>query len=160
MLDGLDVFWRTRSWSDMSALPAERLARVLPYIRTWAEGAQGASGLEVYRGFSQVYEMRVAATRACDQFDYVLSPTAPMPAYAAELPGPTNDPQRPFEHIGFTVAFNMSDQPAISVNCGFTDDGLPIGLQIIGRRFDDLGVLQLAEAWEAMRPPSPAWPVF
>ena len=118
MLDGLDTFWRTRSWADLSTLPQARLDSVLPYIRTWAEGAAGASGLDVYRGFSQIYEMRVAAIRACQRFDFVLSPTAPMPAYAAELPGPTNDPQRPFEHIGFTVAFNMSDQPAVSINCG------------------------------------------
>ncbi len=54
-------------------------------------------------------------------------------------------------HIGFTVAFNMSEQPAASINCGYSDEGLPIGLQIIGRRFDDLGVLAVAAAFEAMR---------
>ena len=58
----------------------------------------------------------------------------------------------PFPHIGFTVAFNMCEQPAASINCGYDSDGLPIGLQIIGRRFDDLGVLQVARAFEAMRP--------
>jgi len=61
-----------------------------------------------------------------------------------ELPSPTNDPLRPLEHIGFTVPFNMSEQPAASINCGYTTSGLPIGLQIAGRRFDDLGVLQVA----------------
>ena len=45
----------------------------------------------------------------------------------------------------------MSEQPAASINCGYSDDGLPIGLQIIGRRFDDLGVLGLAGAFENMR---------
>ena len=57
-------------------------------------------------------------------------------------------PLNPFPHIGFTVAFNMSEQPAVSVNCGFDDDGLPIGLQIVGRRFDDVGVLAVARAYE------------
>jgi Asp-tRNA(Asn)/Glu-tRNA(Gln) amidotransferase A subunit family amidase len=60
------------------------------------------------------------------------------------------------EHIGFTLPFNMSEQPAISVPCahvrGGPADGAPIGLQIIGRRHDDLGVLRLARAWERLRP--------
>ena len=56
---------------------------------------------------------------------------------------PTNDPARPLDHIAFTVPYNMSEQPAASINCGYTEDGLPIGLQIAGRRFDDVGVLQI-----------------
>ena len=59
----------------------------------------------------------VATVQACNAFDYVLSPTSPVPAFAAELPSPTNDPLRPLEHIGFTVPFNMSEQPAASINC-------------------------------------------
>ncbi len=55
-------------------------------------------------------------------FDYVLCPIAPIPAFAAELPCPTNDPARPFEHIAFTVPFNMSEQPAASINCGYIRD--------------------------------------
>ena len=69
------------------------------------------------------------------------------------------DPLRAMEHIAFTLPFNMSEQPAASVDCGRTAGGLPIGLQIAGRRFDDLGVLRLARAWELMRPPPPAWPL-
>ena len=82
-----------------------------------------------------------------------------MTAFAAELPCPTNDSARPFEHIAYTLAFNMSEQPAASVNAGYSAAGLPIGLQIIGRRFDDLGVLQMSRAWEQMRPPQRPWPV-
>ncbi|MBX5473026.1 MAG: hypothetical protein IRZ23_11255, partial [Acetobacteraceae bacterium] len=96
---------------------------------------------------------------ASQGFDFILSPTAPLPAFAAELPSPTNDPDRPFEHIAFTVPFNMSGQPAISLNCGYTAEGLPIGLQIVGRRFDDLGVLQMARAYEQLRPAQRPWPV-
>ncbi|HWK46687.1 MAG TPA: amidase [Stellaceae bacterium] len=160
MLIGLDKFWRTRSWSDIGALPAERRATVLPFIREWAEGGADLSGLEVYRGFSQIIEMRVAALAACQPYDFVLSPTSPIAAFPAELASPTDDVARPLEHIGFTVAFNMSEQPAVSVNCGYTATGLPIGLQIIGARFDDLGVLQMAKAYEGMRPAQKAWPSF
>ena len=53
----------------------------------------------------------------------------------------------------------MSEQPAVSINCGYSDDGLPIGLQIIGCRFDDLGVLGLASAFENIRASETrAWP--
>ena len=158
MLDGMDDFWRTRSWLDICALPEDRRATVLPFIVDWARGGAGLSGERVFRGQSQMGAMREAAVRACAPFDFVLSPTAPIPAYAAELPCPTNDPTRPFEHIAFTLPFNMSEQPAASINCGYTTAGLPIGLQIIGARHDDLGVLQIARAWEQLRPAQRPWP--
>jgi aspartyl-tRNA(Asn)/glutamyl-tRNA(Gln) amidotransferase subunit A len=158
MADGMDDFWRTRSWLDISALPEARRAKVLPFIVEWARGGAGLSGERVFRGYSQMAAMRDAAVRACSTFDVLLSPTAPIPAFAAELPCPTNDPAQPFEHIAFTLPFNMSEQPAASINCGYTSGGLPIGLQIAGKRHDDLGVLQVARAWELLRPAQHAWP--
>jgi aspartyl-tRNA(Asn)/glutamyl-tRNA(Gln) amidotransferase subunit A len=158
MADGMDDFWRTRSWLDISALPEARRAKVLPFIVEWARGGAGLSGERVFRGYSQMAAMRDAAVRACSTFDVLLSPTAPIPAFAAELPCPTNDPAQPFEHIAFTLPFNMSEQPAASINCGYTSGGLPIGLQIAGKRHDDLGVLQVARAWELLRPAQRAWP--
>ena len=52
----------------------------------------------------------------------------------------------------------MSEQPAASINCGYTGAGLPIGLQIVGQRFDDLGVLQVSRAFELMRGGQRPWP--
>jgi aspartyl-tRNA(Asn)/glutamyl-tRNA(Gln) amidotransferase subunit A len=151
MLDGVDHFWRTRALVDIMALSPSKRAAVLPFIREWAESASGFSGEHVFRGFSQIPTMRKAAIAATAPFDCVLSPTAPMTAFPAEWPSPSRDPLHPLPQIGFTVAFNMSEQPAASVNCGYDSDGLPIGLQIVGRRFDDLGVLAIARAFEAMR---------
>jgi len=147
-----------RSLVDINALPAERRAKVLPYIRAWAESAAGFGGEHVFRAFSQFHATRVAAVSACARFDYVISPVAPNLAAAAEWPSPTNDPLRPLEHIGFTVPFNMSEQPAASINCGYTNAGMPIGLQIAGHRFDDLGVLRVSRAFEQVRGPQLAWP--
>lgn len=158
MLDGMDHFWRMRSYTDLQALPEAQRAKVLPYIRAWAESAAGMTGTQVFQASQQFHTTRVATVKACSGFDYVLSPVAPMPAFAAERPSPTNDPLRPLEHIGFTVPFNMSEQPAASVNCGYTASGLPIGLQIAGARFDDLGVLQVAHAFEQIRGPQRPWP--
>ena len=158
MLDGMDHFWRMRSHLDLRGLPPEARARVLPYIQQWADSAAGLGGEAVFRAVHQFHLTRVAAVNACRPFDYVISPVSPVPAFPAELPSPTNDPLRPLEHIGFTVPFNMSEQPAASIDCGSTDDGMPVGLQIIGRRFDDLGVLQVARAFELIRGPQRAWP--
>ena len=151
MLDGLDRFWRMRAFIDFRATPPERRQKILPFIRAWGESAAGFDGETVFHGFSQMLAMRQAAVAATLPYDFVISPTAPIIAFAAELASPSEDPLDPFPHIGFTVAFNMSEQPAASINCGYSDEGLPIGLQIIGRRFDDLGVLAVAAAFEAMR---------
>lgn len=158
MIDGLDRFWRMRSWLDIEALPAERRAKVLPYIRAWTAGGATIGAAELFHGHAQMAALRDAAVAACQPFDFVLSPVSPVPAFAAELASPLNDPERPFEHIAFTLPYNMSEQPAATVNCGYTAAGLPIGLQVIGHRFDDLGVLQVCAAFEQMRPAQRAWP--
>ncbi|WP_313081971.1 amidase [Pulveribacter sp.] len=158
MLDGMDHFWRMRSYMDLRTLAPQQQARVLPFIRDWAMSAAALDGPQVYEASQQFHATRVATVRACAPFDYVLSPVAPITAFTAELPSPTNDPLRPLEHIAFTVPFNMSEQPAASVNCGYSGAGLPIGLQIAGQRFDDLGVLRVAHAYEQLRGPQRPWP--
>ncbi len=158
MMDGLDAFWRARLWADLESMDEARRDKVLPYVRQWAAGGAEVTGAQAVRGFGQTMEMRKAAARLFAAVDFVLSPTAPVAAFPAELSSPLDDPQRPFEHIGFTVGWNMTEQPACSINCGFTSGGLPIGLQIVGRRFDDLGVLRLARAYETWRGPIASWP--
>ncbi len=151
MLDGLNRFWSFRSLLDLAALTPEKRARVLPFIRIWAESATGLDGEAVFRGFSQMREMAKATIAATVPYDFIVSPTAPDVAYRAEWAMPSNDPYNAMAHIGFTVAYNMSEQPAATINCGYDDEGLPIGLQIVGRRFDDVGVLAAATAFETMR---------
>jgi aspartyl-tRNA(Asn)/glutamyl-tRNA(Gln) amidotransferase subunit A len=158
MIEGLDRFWRARAYSDLTKLPGSTAQKVLPFIRAWVQTASTYSGEDVFSGYAQTIALRKAANDATRAFDFVLTPTAPVVAFDAELPCPTNDSERPFEHIAFTAPFNMSEQPAASINCGYTQGGLPIGLQIVGRRFDDLGVLQMSRAWERMRPPQRPWP--
>jgi aspartyl-tRNA(Asn)/glutamyl-tRNA(Gln) amidotransferase subunit A len=161
MADGIERFWRMRSYLDIGKLPPERQALVLPYIRDWVAAAAGYSAEQVFHGYSQFAALRDAAVAACSRYDFVISPVAPAAACAAEWAGPTNDPLRAMEHIAYTLPYNMSGQPAISVPCGHTRAGLhslPIGLQIIGQRHDDLGVLRLARAFELLRPPGAVLP--
>ncbi|TCL72021.1 amidase [Rhizobium sp. BK251] len=158
MLNGLDNFWRAKFWGDIAGLSEERRSMILPYIHEWARRGATLTGLEVVRGFNQTIEMRKACGRLFTTVDAVLSPTNPIVSYPADWASPTNDPERPFEHIGFTVPWNMSEQPASSINCGFSKSGMPIGLQIVGPRFDDMRVLRLSKAFENWWGGADRWP--
>jgi len=158
MLGGIDQFWRARLWSDLESYEPSRRARILPYILQWAEKGAEISGPAAVRGYGQTNEMRKAAARLFSTVDLVLSPTSPVVAFPAEFASPLNDPQRPFEHIAYTVVWNMAENPAASINCGFSRSGMPIGLQIIGPRFADLTVLRTAKLFETWRGPIRNWP--
>src|SRR6266436_4572674 len=127
MLDGLDAFWRARSWDDLAKLtPAER-AKALPYICKWAEAGAQLSGVDVIRGFNATMAIRAAAAKLFADLDYVISPVSPVVNFGAELASPINDPAKPFEHIAYTVPWNMSENPAMSINGGYDGNGFPIG---------------------------------
>jgi len=158
MHGGLDGFLQARLLADFERMPPERHARVLPFVATWCRRAEGLTAADAARNLALVMAMREAAVAATEPYDFLIMPTSPITAYAAELPAPNNDPARPFEHLAFTMPFNMSEQPAASICAGYDADSLPIGLQIVGHRFDDLGVLRMASAYEAMRPPLRPWP--
>ncbi len=158
MVDGLDRFWRARFGSDTADLSDAQRTKILPYIRDWIAGGDELSGRDVYRGFAQIPAMSQATQRATEAFDYVLLPVWPTVSFPAEFASPLNDPARPFEHIGYCVGFNMSEQPALSINCGYSASGMPIGLQIAGRRFDDIGVLRMGALFEMIRGPQRPWP--
>lgn len=88
-------------------------------------------------------------------WDFLLTPAVSVAAFPAERLQPAHWPQHPWDWMSwaeFSYPFNLSQNPAASVPCGFTAEGLPVGLQIVGRRFDDLGVLQMAAAFETVRP--------
>jgi aspartyl-tRNA(Asn)/glutamyl-tRNA(Gln) amidotransferase subunit A len=158
MLDGLDSFWRARMWDDLSKLaPAER-GKALPYILKWAEAGAKLSGVDVVRGFNATMAIRAAAAKLFCDTDYVISPVSPVVNFAAEFAAPINDPERPFEHIAYTVPWNMAENPAVSINGGYSAGGFPIGVQIVGRRFDDVGVLGMAKAFEGLRGEQRPWP--
>jgi aspartyl-tRNA(Asn)/glutamyl-tRNA(Gln) amidotransferase subunit A len=158
MLDGVDDFFRARMWGELSKLPEKERAKALPYILTWAERGAKLSGVETINGFNQTMAIRAAAAKLFCELDYLLSPVSPVVNFPAEFAAPLNDPHKPFEHIAYTMPWNMSENPAVSVNGGYDKHGFPIGVQIVGRRFDDIGVLGMAKAFEGLRGPQKPWP--
>jgi aspartyl-tRNA(Asn)/glutamyl-tRNA(Gln) amidotransferase subunit A len=98
--------------------------------------------LQAQRVRRQVSE---AIHSAMAPFDAVLSPTCPVPATPI---GESPSAHNALRHRN-TTPFNLTGQPAISIPCGLTGAGLPIGLQIAGRAFDEAGILAIARAYEA-----------
>ena len=148
----------TYDGKDLLELSPEDRGKALPYILTWAEASAKLSGVDVIRGFNATMAIRAAAAKLFHDLDYVISPVSPVVNFPAEFAAPINDPDKPFEHIAYTVPWNMAENPAISINGGYDAKGFPIGVQIVGRRFDDLGVLGMAKAFEGLRGPQRPWP--
>lgn len=95
--------------------------------------------------------------RVFEQVDLVAMPTSPTPAF--RIGARVADPVQMYLADIFTVSANLTGLPAISVPCGFSADGLPIGLQLTGRHFDEATLLRAADAyerdanWSVHRPP-------
>jgi aspartyl-tRNA(Asn)/glutamyl-tRNA(Gln) amidotransferase subunit A len=93
--------------------------------------------------------------RLFEKYDLLLTPTIASSPFKVGLDNATEiggAPVEPYDWIPFTYPFNMTGHPAASVPCGFTSDGLPIGLQIVGRRLEDAAVLRAARAFERLAP--------
>jgi len=73
-------------------------------------------------------------------------PTSPTPAF--KIGERVDDPLQMYLIDVFTVSANLTGLPAVSVPCGFTRGGLPIGLQLTGRRFDEATLLRIGDAYE------------
>ncbi len=149
-----DELVRGYGWSEFGALAPELQALILPRIAEWCRSGERLSASDMTRAAVGIGETRRRVVAACASYDYVVSPTMGIEPFGAELPwSPAGTPHNPF-----CFPFNLSEQPAISLCCGFTGTGLPVGLQVVGQRFDDAGVLRVARAYEAVRPPLPLAP--
>jgi len=146
---GLDAFFAARLLADVDLLPAARQEAALPFVIAWCRRAREWTATDALGALNQIMLMREKTHAAMQPYDFILSPTSPITAYDAEEAAPGSDPERALPHVGFTAPFNFSEQPAASVPCGFDDEGLPIGLQIAGHRFDDAGVLRAASFYES-----------
>ena len=91
-----------------------------------------------------------------DDADLLLTPTVPIPPFPAETIFPTEINGKPMENyidwVMLTYAFSVLGLPAISVPCGWTKQGLPVGLQIVGRRHGEANLLKAAAAFERASP--------
>ncbi len=148
---------------------AARLGRVLeeqghlldPGLRACAEEAVTLTGLDYSDALAGRNEFWHQVRKVYESFDVVLTPTLPVLPFpvgqdnADPFPG---QPQGELQWTQFTYPINLTGQPAVSVPAGWSEENLPVGLQIIGRRFDDRSVLRVARALEQIQPWHDRWP--
>ncbi len=148
---------------------AARLGRVVgeqghlldPGLRACVEDAVKMTGLDYSDALSARNDFWHNVRRVYESYDLLLTPTLPVPPFAV---GQDNADPFPGQNFGelqwvqFTYPFNLTGQPACSVPAGWTESGLPVGLQIVGRRFDDALVLRAARAFEQVQPWHDRWP--
>jgi aspartyl-tRNA(Asn)/glutamyl-tRNA(Gln) amidotransferase subunit A len=116
---------------------------------------KGVSGQDYARAILRRSAIFDKIRRVFATYDMLLCPTVAVPPFEVGLEGPTQIAGQAVDRrawIAMTPLFNLTGQPAATVPCGFTNEGLPIGLQIVGRRFDEATVLRASAAFEAIRP--------
>ena len=154
-----------RTWFPAAArllekLPVDMQARLDPGFVAMAEQGARYSRAEIQDAMLERGELGVAMQGFLSDYDLLVTPSTALPAFAAGVEYP--DPERPerwSEWATFSYPFNLTQQPAISVPCGFTSDGLPIGLQLVAAKYADALVLQAARAFEEACPqPMPEAP--
>jgi aspartyl-tRNA(Asn)/glutamyl-tRNA(Gln) amidotransferase subunit A len=148
-----DVLWGAGAAAAVAALAPEWRDRLDPGLAGLVERASGLSAAALLEAETERARLGTAMGQFHVEWDLLLTPAVPVPAFAAgrEVPEGWPDPHWP-GWTPFTYPFNLTQQPAISVPCGFTTDGLPIGLQIVGARHSEALVLRAARAYEAGHP--------
>jgi aspartyl-tRNA(Asn)/glutamyl-tRNA(Gln) amidotransferase subunit A len=137
-----------------AARPPEQKAQMDPELVAYAEASATLGLVDYFRAVVARQAMVDALRRFFERYDLLLTPTLGLPAFPLGLVGPREVAGREVTHLGWTLCypFNYSGQPAISVPAGWTASGLPVGLQIVGRRLEDGLVLRAAAAFETLRP--------
>lgn len=139
-----------------NGMTEEQRAKSYGPLLEFAETARTMTALEHMAAIQAVDNAKVAVNQAIGAFDYVLAPVMTVVNWAAEKNAPNDDDI--YRMTSFCGMFNQTGQPVGCVCAGQDARGLPIGLQIVGQRFDDLGVLQLAEMYEKERAFALDWP--
>lgn len=137
--DLLDMYMNTRA----QGFGAEVKRRIMLGTYTLSSGYYDA----YYKKAQQVRTLiRNDFENAFRNVDLIVTPTSPTPAF--RLGEKTDDPLQMYLADIFTISVNLAGMPAISVPCGFSSENLPIGLQLIGRHFDEESLLKASYAYE------------
>ncbi len=145
--------WFLGAWTVWNTLSAEQQAVADPDFAGEAMLGQRLSALDVARLNLRRGALGTHMRQFMQRFDLLVTPTVSVPAFEAKPAGHT--PISPEAMLGwtpFSYPFNLTQQPAITVPCGLTTEGLPIGLQIVGPMFGDALVLRAARAFESLHP--------
>ena len=146
-----DVIWSTGAARAVAGLADD--SGIDPGLAEIAAAGRAFTALEYANALGERDALAIVMSRFHETHDLLLTPTLPIAAFEAgrEVPEGAADPRWP-GWTPFTYPFNLTQQPAATVPCGFTAAGLPAGLQIVGPRHADALVLRAARAYEAAHP--------
>jgi aspartyl-tRNA(Asn)/glutamyl-tRNA(Gln) amidotransferase subunit A len=154
--DPLDIttgLWFVGAWTIWSGLTPAQQAVADPDLRAEAERGARYSALDVQQLQLRRGALGSSMRQFMQRFDLLVTPAVAVPAFDARPAG--HSPLTPEAMLGwtpFSYPFNLTQQPACSIPCGLTQEGLPIGLQLVGPMFGDNLVLRAARAYESVRP--------
>ncbi|MDF0584943.1 amidase family protein [Bradyrhizobium yuanmingense] len=157
----IDDTFKLRGWREHASADEQLRQHTPPQLFDWFEEARGWSAERV-AFFEAGVARGVAQTNALfEDSDFLLTPVMPVVNFPAEERG--IDPAMPLRHCTFTAMFNQSGHPAVSLCGGLDSRGLPVGVQLVGRRFDDIRLCRLAAALEDVLwpggPQARQWPL-
>jgi aspartyl-tRNA(Asn)/glutamyl-tRNA(Gln) amidotransferase subunit A len=158
----LDTLYGVAQAGGHASRPAEQKALMDQELVAYAEAHQGISAVD-YVAAVRLRQQNVAVlNQFFDEYDLLLTPTVGLPPFGLGAVNPSTVAGRTAAHLAWAPCypFNFSGQPAISVPAGQTAQGLPVGLQIVGRRHQDATVLALAAAFERLQPWAHLWPAL
>jgi aspartyl-tRNA(Asn)/glutamyl-tRNA(Gln) amidotransferase subunit A len=144
------VIWFSGARSLLGQLPPEKKELLDPALADVVEQAASITVQDVFDANRARGLLGTQMRLFMEKYDALLTPTLPIPAFAAGILQPS-DPDKRGKWVNwtpFTYPFNLTQQPAASVPCGFTKAGLPAGLHVVGRMFDDRTVLRVCQAFE------------
>ena len=143
------VLWWSGARALLSRLPAEKKALLDPGLADVLKQSFELTPEDYFDAVKARGALGTQMRQFMQKYDLLVTPTLPIPAFAAGKLSPAADATGKWVNwTPFSYPFNLTQQPAASVPCGFTRAGLPIGLHIIGRMFDDVSVLRAAHAYE------------
>jgi aspartyl-tRNA(Asn)/glutamyl-tRNA(Gln) amidotransferase subunit A len=145
-----------------SRRPPEEKAQMDPGLVAYAEAGANLTLVDYVKAVAARQAIVAELTRFFERYDLLVTPAVAVPAFPLGQVDPNGVNGRPVAHLGWSLGyiFNWSGQPALSIPAGWTRDGLPVGLQIVGRRLEDALVLRAGRAFERERPWSDRWPDF
>ncbi len=149
-VEAFHVLWFTGAAKVVDAYGPGALERVDPGLRRGVMRAMAASAADYLDATAVRMDLGVRMGRFHQTYDLLLTPTLPITAFPKGMDAPKGWHSEDWTSwTPYTYPFNMTQQPAASVPCGFTSAGLPVGLQIIGPRHADALVLRAARSYEA-----------
>lgn len=152
-LAAFELLWFTSAGKVLAAYGPEAPDRVDPGLREGVLEFQDASAADYLDATAVRMDLGTRMGRLHQTYDVLVTPTMPIPPFAVGQPSPDGWPSSRWTSWSpYTYPFNLTQQPALSVPCGFTDAGLPVGLQIIGPRHADATVLRVGHAYEQRTP--------